>query len=165
MGLYSGKTEVQAALCVRMPAVLWVLRLSAAVWRGGADRTFLTSTVSAHAPKSSFVHTGCRRRERSLQSPEVPGQKDITNSKASGRANLSLMTPCLVLGAWAGVPAWQFRRTWLSAGLLLPSRGLSRDLRALLSVSCTGDLQGLEQPGWEELHHPEHDGEHRLCEC
>lgn len=30
---------------------------------------------------------------------------------------------------------------------------------------CTGDLQRLEQPGREELHHPEHDGERGLCEC
>jgi hypothetical protein len=34
----------------------------------------------------------------------------------------------------------------------------------LLVSSGTGDLQGLEQPGWEELHHSEYDREHGLCE-
>lgn len=35
----------------------------------------------------------------------------------------------------------------------------------LLLFHCTGDLQRLEQSGWEKLHHSEHDREYRLCEC
>lgn len=75
----------------------------------GADHTFPASTVSTHVPKSLFIHTGCGGggwEGWDVQSPEVQGQKDITNSQASGQAKplSSFMTPRLVLRTWGGFP-------------------------------------------------------------